>query len=152
MEMSGQVKILPVSDLRSNATNYLEQVKEQPFIITQRGRPRAVLVDYERYSQIAEGIEDAAVYTFRQLVSEMQAMEAIIVMRIAGGYSIWTVADQLDEATREQLYGREWELMQLYPDLNFDFHLLERQGRDLEEFVTLKHVDLYLQVKEKPYA
>jgi prevent-host-death family protein len=152
MEMISQVKILPVSDLRSNATNYLEQVKEQPFIITQRGRPRAVLVDYKRYSLIAEGIEDAAVYTFRQLVSEMQAMEAIIVTRIAGGYSIWTVADQLDEATREQLYGKEWELMQLYPDLNFDFHLLERQGRDLEEFVTLKHVDLYLQVKEKPYA
>lgn len=150
--MSSQVKILPVSDLRSNATNYLEQVKAQPFIITQRGRPRAVLVDYERYSQMAEGVEDAAVYTFRQLVSEIQAVEAIIVTRMAGGYSIWTVADQLDEATRERLYDWEWELMQLYPDLSFDFHLLERQGRDLEEFVTLKHVDLYLQVKEKPYA
>jgi prevent-host-death family protein len=152
MEMNSQVKILPVSDLRSNATNYLEQVKEQPFVITQRGRPRAVLVDYERYGQMAGGREDAAVYTFRQLVSEMRGMEAIIVTRIAGGYSIWTVADQLNEATRERLYNQEWELMQLYPDLNFDFHLLERQGRDLEEFVTLKYVDLYLQVKEKPYA
>jgi prevent-host-death family protein len=152
MEMSSRVKILPVSDLRSNATNYLEQVKEQPFIITQRGRPRAVLVDYERYSQIAEGVEDAAVYTFHDLVSEMQDVEAMIVTRIAGGYSIWTVADQLDEATRERLYSREWELMQLYPDISFDFHLLERQGRDLEEFVTLKHVDLYLQVKGKPHA
>jgi prevent-host-death family protein len=152
MEMSSQIKILPVSDLRSNATNYLEQVKEQPFIITQRGRPRAVLVDYERYGQMAGRVEDTAVYTFRQLVGEMQAVEAIIVTRIAGGYSIWTVADQLGEAARERLYDREWELMQLYPDLNFDFHLLERQGRDLEEFVTLKHVDLYLQVKEKPYA
>ena len=93
--MSSQIKILPVSDLRSNATNYLEQVKEQPFIITQRGRPRAVLVDYERYGQMAGRVEDTAVYTFRQLVGEMQAVEAIIVTRIAGGYSIWTVADQL---------------------------------------------------------
>jgi prevent-host-death family protein len=77
--MRGQVKILPVSDLRSNATNYLEQVKEQPFIITQRGRPRAVLVDYERYSQIAGGVEDAAVYTFRHLVSEIQASQVGIL-------------------------------------------------------------------------
>jgi prevent-host-death family protein len=54
--------ILPISDLRSKAKDILERVKEQPIIITQRGRPKAVLMDYEAYNKMIrmqETSEDA---------------------------------------------------------------------------------------------
>jgi prevent-host-death family protein len=44
-------KIIPISDLQTQAKKYVEQVKEtdQPVVITQRGRAAAVLVSYEVY-------------------------------------------------------------------------------------------------------
>ncbi len=44
-------KIIPISDLQTKAKKYVDQVKktEIPVIITQRGRPAAVLVNYDAY-------------------------------------------------------------------------------------------------------
>jgi prevent-host-death family protein len=44
-------KVIPISDLQSQAKKYVDQVKEtdQPVVITQRGRAAAVLVSYEAF-------------------------------------------------------------------------------------------------------
>ncbi len=44
-------KIIPISDLQSQARKYVDQVKDtdQPVVITQRGRAAAVLVSFEVY-------------------------------------------------------------------------------------------------------
>ncbi|MBI2915670.1 MAG: type II toxin-antitoxin system Phd/YefM family antitoxin [Elusimicrobia bacterium] len=44
-------RIVPISDLQTQAKKVVEQVKKtkEPVIITQRGRASAVLVDYEDY-------------------------------------------------------------------------------------------------------
>ena len=44
-------KIIPISDLQTQAKKYVEQVKEteQSVVITQRGRAAAVLVSYDAY-------------------------------------------------------------------------------------------------------
>ena len=44
-------KIIPISDLQTKAKKYVDQVRETetPVIVTQRGRPSAVLVSYESY-------------------------------------------------------------------------------------------------------
>ncbi len=44
-------KIIPISDLQTQAKKYVEQVRDtdQPVVITQRGRAAAVLVSYEAY-------------------------------------------------------------------------------------------------------
>lgn len=46
--------VFPISDLRSKAKEVLQQVKKQPIILTQRGRARAVLVDFDTYNQLVE--------------------------------------------------------------------------------------------------
>jgi prevent-host-death family protein len=48
-------QIIPISDLQSSAKRYVDQVRktERPVIVTQRGRPAAVLVSYEEF----EGFE-----------------------------------------------------------------------------------------------
>jgi prevent-host-death family protein len=49
-------KIIPISDLQTSAKRYVDQVKktEQPIIVTQRGRPAAVLVSYEEFEAMQE--------------------------------------------------------------------------------------------------
>ena len=53
-------KIIPISDLQSKAKKYVEQVREtdQPVIVTQRGRPSAVLVSYESYEGLLETLDE----------------------------------------------------------------------------------------------
>lgn len=44
-------QILPISDLQHRAKKMIEMVREtgEPIIVTQNGRPAAVLMDYENY-------------------------------------------------------------------------------------------------------
>ena len=53
-------KILPISDLRRQANEVINSVREtnDAVYITQHGRPVVVLVDYERYEQLQQDLED----------------------------------------------------------------------------------------------
>ena len=53
-------KILPISDLRRQANAIINTVQEMhdAVYITQHGRPAVVLVDYERYEQLLQDLED----------------------------------------------------------------------------------------------
>jgi prevent-host-death family protein len=55
-------KIMPISDLRRNAGEVLNAVREggDVIYITQHGRPAAVLVDYEQYEAMLAQLEDLA--------------------------------------------------------------------------------------------
>ena len=64
-----------VTDLRNQAKEALKQAQQQPVVITQNGRPSAVLVDYQSYNKLvalAEQIKqiEAEERTFWQLASE----------------------------------------------------------------------------------
>jgi prevent-host-death family protein len=61
-DLSMTTKIMPISDLRRNASNVLSAVREEGDVvyITQHGRPAAVLVDYERYEAMLTQLEDLA--------------------------------------------------------------------------------------------
>lgn len=53
-------KILPISDLRRQANEIINGVREtnDAVYITQHGRPVVVLVEYERYEQLQQDLED----------------------------------------------------------------------------------------------
>jgi len=51
--------ILPISDLRTRARELLARAKEEPVVITQRGRPQVVVVDYESYNEMVAALEEA---------------------------------------------------------------------------------------------
>lgn len=52
-------KIIPITDLQRQAGQIIGGVvsSDEPVIITQRGRPAAVLVSAKRYSQLEEDME-----------------------------------------------------------------------------------------------
>jgi len=49
---------LPVTDFRSRAKETLDEIRESPVILTQRGRPSAVLVKYDAYRALQARIEE----------------------------------------------------------------------------------------------
>jgi len=53
-------KIVPISDLRRKAKDVMDTVQQQhdTVYVTQHGRPVAVLVDYGRYEQLLEQLQE----------------------------------------------------------------------------------------------
>jgi len=56
IQMSG-ILVMPISDLRTKGQDTLKKVQRQPAVITQRGRPQAVLVSYEQYNDMINRLE-----------------------------------------------------------------------------------------------
>ncbi|MFA6002057.1 MAG: type II toxin-antitoxin system Phd/YefM family antitoxin [Thermoleophilia bacterium] len=75
-------EIVPISDLQSQAKKHVEAAKsgEQRFIITQRGRPAAVLIGYDDYrvllSFTATAIEKADPEALEMLRIGMRQLRA----------------------------------------------------------------------------
>lgn len=54
--------ILPISDLRKQTKEILNQANEQPIVITQNGRPSAVLLSYQTYNAMVAQLRQLASY------------------------------------------------------------------------------------------
>ncbi|TEU19550.1 MAG: type II toxin-antitoxin system Phd/YefM family antitoxin [Anaerolineales bacterium] len=90
--------VLPISDLRSKAKEVLQQIKKQPIILTQRGRARAVLVDFDTYNRLVE----------RQTVLE-QALDALLLQRARETAQEYLPLEALLRQ-HEELFGEKLEL------------------------------------------
>ena len=49
--------ITPISDLRVRAKELVAAAREEPMVITQRGRPQVVMLAYESYNQMVATLE-----------------------------------------------------------------------------------------------
>jgi prevent-host-death family protein len=67
-------KIIPISELQSQAKKIIESVKKtrDPVIITQRGRPAALLVNYEDYEGMTATLEEMSQPDWRERLAEAE--------------------------------------------------------------------------------
>ena len=67
-------KIIPISDLQTRAKKIVEGVKQtrDPVIITQRGRPAALLVNYEDYEGMVATLEEMSQPDWRERLAEAE--------------------------------------------------------------------------------
>lgn len=67
-------KIIPISDLQTRAKKIVESVKQtrDPVIITQRGRPAALLVNYEDYEGMVATLEEMSQPDWRERLVEAE--------------------------------------------------------------------------------
>jgi antitoxin YefM len=67
-------KIIPISELQSQAKKIIEGVKKtrDPVIITQRGRPAALLVKYEDYEGMTATLEEMSQPDWRERLAEAE--------------------------------------------------------------------------------
>ncbi len=67
-------KILPISDLQTKTKEIVEGVKNtgDPVIITQRGRPAALLVNYEEYESMLHTLDEMRYPDWRERLREAE--------------------------------------------------------------------------------
>jgi antitoxin YefM len=67
-------RIIPISELQSQAKKIIESVKKtrDPVIITQRGRPAALLVNYEDYEGMTATLEEMSQPDWRERLAEAE--------------------------------------------------------------------------------
>ena len=79
------------------------------------------------------------IHSFADLMSQISEVEAVLGMLDDGAFSLWSVTDEASVEIEDRIYEMEGKLMDMFPSEGFDFHLIERRGRPLEEIVSLDH-------------
>lgn len=71
-------KIIPISDLQSQAKRVVDTVKKtrDPVIITQRGRPAALIVSYEEYEGLVATLAELSEPDWRERLAEAEDASA----------------------------------------------------------------------------
>jgi len=87
-----------------------------------------------------------AVCTLGEALQAIERVEAILANREAEGLSISVIVNNAATEDCYEVYEREWQLMQRYPELAFDFHLIDGHDRPLSEVVSIEFSDHYLRV------
>jgi hypothetical protein len=75
--------------------------------------------------------------SFADLMSQISEVEAVLGMLDDRAFSLWSVTDEVSLEVEDRIYEMEGKLMDKFPGEGFDFHLIERRGRPLEEIVSL---------------
>jgi hypothetical protein len=96
-------------------------------------------------------ILDPIVY-FYELLLPLEKVVALYANRHSDGFDVWVVADDTTVTDREQIYDQEWALMQQFPDLGFDFRLVDRAQSAPTEMVNLDSVDIFLRFPRFSHA
>lgn len=67
-------KIIPISDLQSKTKEVVEGVKKtgEPVIITQRGRPAVLVVNYEEYEGLLHTLDEMSYPDWRERLQEAE--------------------------------------------------------------------------------
>jgi prevent-host-death family protein len=67
-------KIVPISELQAQARRIVDSVRKtrDPVIITQRGRPAALLVNYEDYEGMVATLEEMTEPDWRERLAEAE--------------------------------------------------------------------------------
>jgi hypothetical protein len=76
-----------------------------------------------------------AVMAFCGMLMAMAETEALLIVNRGWGLDIWTVVNRSSTRTRRQLAEKQWNFMQVFPDLDVDFHILDRRDEPMETFV-----------------
>lgn len=93
----------------------------------------------------------AAVMIFARMLATVAEAEAVLVIDRGWGVDVWTVVNHSSSQTRGQLADKQWNFMQVFPDLDVDFHILDRRGEPLESFIRPSDYDVFIRLKANAY-
>ena len=83
---------------------------------------------------------------FVERLREIRTVETLRAREIERGYKTWVVVNNASEQTRYAVYRAEWNLMRQFPDVAFDFHLVDREGEDLDSIIAFDDETLSIPV------
>ncbi|MBI3361728.1 MAG: hypothetical protein HY023_11535 [Chloroflexi bacterium] len=97
----------------------------------------------------------APVIEFYHLLKALPFVESVHADRESDGFVVWVVVSHTEETDREQIYEREWEVMDNYEGVGLDVHLIERDGRTDSDLLAGQNFEITLRAphaETKPSA
>ena len=79
-------KVRPISDLQAHSRAIVDEVRQtgEPVVITQRGRPAAMLVNYEEYAGLLATVEEMREPDWRERLAERRRFaKTLEVLRLS---------------------------------------------------------------------
>lgn len=68
-----------------------------------------------------------------QRLSEINEIEYVFLSLKNNLIDIWTVINSLDRNVREKIYNIEYDILKTFKEFQFDFHVICRDNRNIEE-------------------
>ncbi|GFP30782.1 hypothetical protein HKBW3S44_01308 [Candidatus Hakubella thermalkaliphila] len=76
--------------------------------------------------QTTRSLSQAIIDAFKDLVSKIDGVSAAYLKVRGDSFSIWTIIDRDDTALMRQVFKAEFELMDRFPDPEFDFRVIPK--------------------------
>lgn len=93
-----------------------------------------------------------AVMAFCGMLMTMPEAEALLIVNRGRELDMWTVVNCSSTRTRRQLAEKQWNFMQVFPDLDVDFHILDRRDESMETFVRPSDYDMFIKLKSNVHS
>ncbi len=85
---------------------------------------------------ISNTIDDSLENYIIKTISQLPKVEQVKVSKIGNFYEVWTVINKLDRKVRQQIYNMEYSIMEKFRDIDFDFHVITRNNRNIKDLIT----------------
>jgi len=76
-------------------------------------------------------------------ISKISEVEYIIISKKDNYYEIWTVINKLDRELRDKIYYVEYNILQLFRELYFDFHVICKDGKSINDIMPTNSIIFY---------
>jgi hypothetical protein len=83
-------------------------------------------------SLVADSLETALGKDF----GSISQVRYVLIERVDGPLLVWIAIDDPEPSVRRKIYQTELELIDRFPDIDFDFNLIPAMGRRAEELAT----------------
>ena len=80
----------------------------------------------------ASSIYDTFASTFAPMVLAIESVESVVYEKQGDTLKLWIVVNNSQEDQRYAIYDKQWEIMQLFPDILVDFGIMDRYDRPLD--------------------
>lgn len=87
-------------------------------------------------SSIGETYLAEEISVFAGLLYPVRGVEQLKAVRTDTGFATWVVLNNASREIEYSIFDAEMELMTRFPDVIFDFHIVDRRGRQLSSVAT----------------
>jgi len=132
----------PKREQGTDETELIATYVQLDSIVTKIGKPLTNLMMFNFYLlpriNISATDKNRLEYFIAQNISKIPQVEYIFFSKRDTFYEIWTVINKLDREIRKKIYDIEFNILQKFKDLYFDFHIICRNDRDINELSSSK--------------
>jgi len=92
---------------------------------------------------IINSTEDKLEILIAKIISQVQEVEYIVLSKIDNYYELWIVINKLDREIRDRIYDIEYDILERFGDNYFDFHVICRDDRNIDEICPTNTIIYY---------